>query len=219
MSLELSYGPRYNCSVCATPCDPHSKTAFIFEDDVVASENAEKELSDYLVKILGVDIIKTPPEVHGLPDLEVNYAGVCIARVEVKAQGRAFMSVANKLPKANLLPYETVALNLSDLERYIKKFHAEEQTIPYYIAWRVTRPCLRNAPVWRGNDLPTLERIYRTYRTNRRFTRKSTPSDYVNGEHKGVTVNYHFSLRELLPVADMVSGMKELTVPYTTWAK
>ena len=46
------------------------------------------------------------------------------ARVEVKAQGRAFMSVAHLLPQADLLSYETVALNLSDIRRYARQFES-----------------------------------------------------------------------------------------------
>ena len=32
---------------------------------------------------------------------------------------------------------------------------------------------------------------------NRRFKRRSGYGDVVNGKHKGVVVNYHFSLNEL----------------------
>jgi hypothetical protein len=39
-------------------------------------------------------------------------------------------------------------------------------------------------------------------RTTRR--RVSTDSDYVDSEHRSVTVNYHFSLGELLPLEELV---------------
>ena len=42
-----------------------------------------------------------------------------------------------------------------------------------------------------------LERIYNKYQNTRTFRRKSGIGDIVNGEHKGVVVNYHFSLSEL----------------------
>lgn len=49
------------------------------------------------------------------------------------------------------------------------------------------------------NALSELERIYNYYGDKRRFKRKSGKGDVVNGQHKGVVVNYHFSLNELKP--------------------
>ena len=48
-----------------------------------------------------------------------------------------------------------------------------------------------------------LEKILLKYGEKRRYRRESTRSDFVNGVHKGVTVNYHFSLRELLPLEEL----------------
>jgi len=42
-----------------------------------------------------------------------------------------------------------------------------------------------------------LEKIYNTAKDKRRFRRKSGKGDIVDGIHKGVVVNYHFSLKEL----------------------
>jgi len=42
-----------------------------------------------------------------------------------------------------------------------------------------------------------LERIYNEQKNKRVFKRKSGEGDVVYGIHKGVTVNYHFSLQEL----------------------
>ena len=42
-----------------------------------------------------------------------------------------------------------------------------------------------------------LKPIWEEQQENRKFKRKSGEGDVVNGEPKGVTVNYHFSLTEL----------------------
>ncbi|HKG68036.1 MAG TPA: hypothetical protein VKA92_04155, partial [Segetibacter sp.] len=42
-----------------------------------------------------------------------------------------------------------------------------------------------------------LKKIYSTQKSYRTFRRKSGEGDVVDGVHKGVTVNFHFSLNEL----------------------
>ena len=49
------------------------------------------------------------------------------------------------------------------------------------------------------NNISELKKIYTYYGEKRRFRRKSGEGDVVNGIHKGVVVNYHFSINELLP--------------------
>jgi len=173
-------------------------------DDVAISEEAEDWVLDYLATSLGLDAKKTKPEAHGLPDIELYKNEEVVGRVEVKAQGRAFMSVGQLLPESNLLPYETVALNLSDLERYIALQGDED--LPLFIVWRVRRPCLGEA-YW-GNDVRILGQLLNQYGSARRFRRRSILSDLVDGVHKGVTVNYHFSLKELLELEDLVMQMQ-----------
>jgi len=43
-----------------------------------------------------------------------------------------------------------------------------------------------------------LKDIYARYETKRRFRRKSGTGDVIDDVHKGVVVNYHFSLNELI---------------------
>jgi hypothetical protein len=198
--MDLTYQPRFDCAICPTRCDGRSKGAYIFEDDVALSEGAEDWLLSYLAQTLGCTVRKAPAQRHGLPDLEIMRGGQVAARVEVKAQGRAFMAVQRLLPQASLLPYETVALNFSDLKRYAAQYRANP--LPTFIVWRVKRPCLGEG-YW-GQRLDVLMAIGNRYRHTRTFRRASTASDIVDGEHKGVVVNYHFSLRELLPLAELL---------------
>jgi hypothetical protein len=198
MPIDLTFQPRYQCQICPTRCDGHSKSAFIFEDDTALAEKTENWLAKHFIR-LGLNIRKAPPQQHGLPDIEILRADEVIGRVEVKAQGRAFMAVERLLPEADLRPYETVVLNLSDLERYIALFKTVRK--PTYIIWAVKRPCIGQG-FW-GQELEALENILLKYDRRRRYRRDSTRSDIVDGVHKGVTVNYHFSLRELLPLEEL----------------
>lgn len=197
MLHDLRYQARYNCATCPTRCDGRSKDAYDFEDDVVFSEIAENQILGYL-QSLGMVARRTPPQTHGLPDIEFVRRERVMGRVEVKAQTRTFMSIERWLPDGNLRPYETVALNLSDLERYIQLSTRELK--PIFVVWWVTRPCIGQG-YW-GHRIEALGKLLQKYGSSRRFRRASTDSDVVDGVHKGVTVNYHFSLRELLPLDD-----------------
>ncbi len=204
--MDLKFQDKYNCNSCDTKCDSKSKNAYIFKDDVLFSEEAEDWCINRLSSTLHIQIKKAIAEAHGLPDLELVQYEKIIARVEVKAQGRAFMLVSKLLPLADLLPYETVALNLSDLERYISNYQREN--VPTFLVWRVRRPCIGEG-YW-GQHIEILDRIYKQYGYRRRFQRKSTSSDYVDGQHKGVTVNYHFSVQELLPLEEIENSLQHL---------
>ena len=204
--LDLTYSQRFDCAICPTRCDGRSKSEYVFEDDVAASEEAEDWLAEHLWMALDVDVYTAPARRHGLPDLALVRGDRVLARVEVKAQGRAFMAVERLLPNADLRPYETVALNLSDIRRYAAQYR--ENHIPTFIIWRVRRPCLGEG-YW-GQNIDALIDIGNHYRDDRTFRRASTDSDYVDGEHRGVTLNYHFSLRELLPLETLLVHMQTI---------
>ncbi len=206
MSIDLQFQGKYNCAVCRTRCNSTSKSAYIFQDDVLLSAEAEDWLTGRLSSSLAVQVRKTIAEAHGLPDLELVQNERVVARIEVKAQGRAFMLVQKLLPHADLRPYETVALNLSDLERYIRHYRKEQ--LPTFVVWRVKRPCLGEG-YW-GQHIEALDHILKCYGLRRRFRRRSTTSDYVDGQHKGVTVNYHFSLQELVPLEQIEIALRAL---------
>ena len=198
MQLYLNNQSRYNCDKCTNRCDDHSKSAYIFEEDVAFSAKAEDYLFNHLIN-LGLTVKKEPSQRHGLPDIAIVRDNDVIGRLEVKAQRRAFMSIETKLPYARLHPYEALALNLSDLERYIELYKNEK--LPIFIIWYVKRECIGEG-YW-GQSIDILNDIYLKYGNKRRFQRKTTKSDIIDGEHKGVTVNYHFSLNELLPIDEI----------------
>ena len=89
-------------------------------------------------------------------------------------------------------------LNLSDLLRYFEI--RKTMNKPVFILW-----CLENRPrivpdgktYYYYQDAEVLEKVYMQVGDKRRFRRESGKGDVVNGQHKGVVVNYHFSLNEL----------------------
>ena len=187
----------FDCKKCEDRCDGVSKGVYIFKNDVAYSQKFENEITEIVNTVTNKYAEKTDKE--GYPDIEIcDKSGKIICYIEVKAQRRTFMAVEKMLPKGNLKPSETIALNLSDLNRYFEIYDADK--IPIYLAWAVSnRPCvLENKPHQLFfQDISILKKIYTRYGMNRRFKRRSGYGDVVNGKHKGVVVNYHFSLNEL----------------------
>ncbi len=190
---------RFDCSACKNRCDGKSLGVYQFRNDVEYSAHFENQL---IQEIMNFGFFAKKTERDGYPDIEVyEYEnGPIRCYIEVKAQRRSFMKVSQLLPNSNLVPSETMALNLSDLLRYFEV--AENETVPVYILWVLSeRPCIvpntQHLYFYQRSDI--LQKIYNHYRDARRYRRASGKGDVVNGQHRGVVVNYHFSLKELIP--------------------
>jgi len=194
----------FNCDDCPTRCDGKTVDQFDFEKDVNFSESIENEIIDFFNKNYP-HLISTKTTLEGYPDIEIRCVKcnhlLCLA--EVKGQARTFMSIGRMLKGSGLTPSETLCLNLSDLERYFKIFSSTN--MPIILIWSLMRrPCItgpkKDFKKFFYQNLGDLK----TIRTNdinnsRRFRRATGKGDVVNGEHKGVVVNYHFSINELEP--------------------
>ncbi len=188
----------YDCATCPTSCDGKSKGRYVFENDLAFAEAQEQTIITQL-KRMGRDAAKCTRD--GYPDIAIREDGKIKSFVEVKAQRRTFMSVGRLLPRAGLSPSETVALNLSDLQRYFGLYFANR--IPITIIWVLqNRPCLVPPGESRYfyQTITELYKIHEKYGNSRTFRRRSGRGDVVDGVHKGVVVNYHFSLNELKPL-------------------
>jgi len=188
----------FDCQHCHTRCDSKSKLNYHFESDVAFAEREEQLIIDFINQYPKLTARKSDFE-GGFPDIEIyNPAGNLIQYLEIKAQRRTFMTIKKRLPYANLQPSETVALNLSDLIRY---FDIEKNTnIPVSILWVLSnRPCMTKSTerLYFYQKATVLKKIYEQYQNKRLFRRKSGKGDIVNGVHKGVVLNYHFSINEL----------------------
>lgn len=186
----------FNCSCCSTPCDGISKLNYIFENDAAFSEGYEQKIIDYVNTNTAFSAVKTTQK--GYPDIKVENKNGAVFYIEVKVQQRTFMQVEKHLPQSGLKPSETVALNLSDFDRYVKLTEAEH--VPIFIFWVVlNRPCIlkESTEQYFYRLVDELNPILLKEKEKRRFKRQTGKGDVVNGIHKGVTVNYHFSLNEL----------------------
>jgi len=200
----------YDCTVCPTRCDGKTVPKFDFERDVNFSESVENKVIAFInEKYPHLTACKTTTD--GYPDIEIRRSDsseICLF-LEIKVQSRTFMSVRKYLPASELFPSETLALNLSDLERY---FAIKDKTnLPVYITWLlINRPCITSSNATGKKFFTQKLDVLREIRladknNNRRFRRASGDGDVVDGIHKGVVVNYHFSLNEL------VEGLPDLT--------
>ena len=186
----------FDCKVCPTRCDGISKMKYSFESDADFSEFYEQKLINHINSSTKFKAKKTI--LKGYPDIEVVAENGSTFYIEVKVQQRTFMSVEKHIPQSGLKPSETIALNLSDLIRYFELEQGSNLVI--FIFWVVlNRPCL--IPIKKEQYyyrlVSELKPIWEKEKDKRKFRRKSGEGDVVNGEHKGVTVNYHFSLNEM----------------------
>ena len=187
----------FDCSRCSTRCDGVSKGIYIFNNDVSFSERYENLIIDKINSYGKYQSNKCKKD--GFPDIEIKDLQENLYRyLEVKVQQRTFMHISKYLPDSLLKPSETVALNASDLVRY---FEIERRTgVTTVIVWVVlNRSCIvrENSFKLFFQTSKELEKIYNTQKKYRTFRRKSGEGDVVDGVHKGVTVNFHFSLNEL----------------------
>lgn len=188
----------FNCKICHTRCDGKSKKKYLFENDVEFAEQYENLIIEKINAKSSFTAIKSVAP--GFPDIEIiSENGKIYRYLEVKAQRRTFISVETKLSASKLYPSETVALNLSDLLRYFK---IEEETgIPTSIVWvLLNRPCIvpEGSEKFYYQKTTELKKIYFSNKLSRKFKRKSGEGDMVEGQHKGVVTNYHFSINELV---------------------
>ena len=192
----------YDCSSCQTRCDGKSIGVYDFEKDVNFSETIEYKVIKQINKS-NVNLFAFKTKKSGYPDIEIiskSSIDKPVCYIEIKVQSRTFMSVEKILASSNLKPSETIALNLSDLERYFKVY--EKEKIDFYIVWCLkNRRCINkeNTDLYFHQTIQELEKIRLNDKNNsRKFKRATGIGDVVNGEHKGVLVNYHFSLNELI---------------------
>jgi hypothetical protein len=188
----------YNCALCHTRCDGISKGVYQFDNDAAFSEKYEQLIIQRINR--SAAYLATKSIEKGYPDIEIKTIDEKVYKyLEVKVQQRTFMSVEKYLPDSNLMPSETIALNLSDLLRYFEIERLTGKAIS--IVWvLLNRPCIlkqREEEMY-FQHVQSLKNIYETEQLKRRFRRKSGEGDVVDGMHKGVTVNYHFSLKELI---------------------
>ena len=106
----MSVKPSVTCENCTHCCDGQSLNTYEKDEDAKRSEKVEAEIIDLInFQSHGHLVCRksaAPGQSHTEPDIEIRLAGQpdVIARLEVKYQRRAFMSVKRSLPNAGLAP-------------------------------------------------------------------------------------------------------------------
>lgn len=195
----------FDCSVCEHRCDSKSKSIYNFEADIDFSNLIQNFVIGLINRLNNsYEALKYNAD-KSYPDIAVRRKNELdvFAFIEIKVQSRTFMKIQELLPASKLYPSETLALNLSDLERYF--LIKDETKKPIFVVWALmNRPCITGlnfeSVKFYHQELDVLKSIRMNDITDaRRFRRKSGQGD-VNelGVHKGVKVNYHFSINELM---------------------
>ena len=207
----MSIYPLVTCAKCTHRCGNKSLNVYNFVSDVERSEAVEEHILRHINLRGQGQLICRKTDQPGYPDLEIALSSsskIVRARLEVKFQTRAFMKVSAILPQADLVAWETIALNLSDLERYIKIYR--DENIPTHLVWRLQRHCLGDRFLYQ--DITVLGDILDNYRDRRRYKRATGSGDVdEHGKHRGVLVNYHFSVNELIPFNSYLDFLDHLT--------
>lgn len=198
---------KRNCGECKI-CEPKSKLVYPFERDLTTSE----ELVEELKKLIGSNnkYSCSEPEIVKNPDIRVfDKDGKLVCRVEAKyLEGKAFVKARDILGD-KLQPRETLVLDEPKLLSYFecKRNDAEkyDSDIPIYIVWKFDRPCSDIGGITVFQEVEELKKIYEMKGADRRYERKIGNGDIVDGEKRGITLKYHFSLLECRPIEELTT--------------
>lgn len=210
-NMDLATAPRevFQCGTCTT-CRPTSALNYPFPKDLKNSG----QLVDSLRKLIesGTGLICRNPEQVKWPDLKVvdgASGDLLVCRVEAKLlQGKAFMKA---LSMVGLQSKETLAVDEPKLLSYFEckesDAHACRRSVPIYIVWQFNRSCSDIGGITVFQEVDELRNIYNKFGAQRRFERETADGDVVGGVKLGVTRKYHFSIRETLPIEELVPAI------------
>jgi hypothetical protein len=202
--------PKVTCENCKQRCDDKSLGTYPRPQYYINGEALERLVARQInEKGKGrIECTKSGEyaKAHTLPDLEIRVPdeiGI-VARLEVKHITRAFMNVENCLREANLVPWETIAVNTAKIRRYAKNY-AEEGVLTHLV-WCIDRACLPGSFFFQ--DILTLNSIVNQYGKKREFKRQGQDGD---------TIAFHFSVNELMPF-NIDHYMNSLFPSYSVYA-
>ncbi len=190
--------------MCEHRCDSISKSIYNFEADIDFSNFIQNFVIGLINRLNKSYEAERYDKDKSFPDIVIKKKNETeeFAFLEIKVQSRTFMKIQELLSASNLYPSETLALNLSDLERYF--LIKDEIKKPIFVVWALmNRPCITGlnfeSVKFYHQEVDALKLIrVSDMNDTRRFRRKSGQGDVnESGEHKGVVVNYHFSINEM----------------------
>lgn len=198
---------HYICDPCDR-CSPRSKENYPFNKDLDNSKSLVSSLKAIIEK--STPFKCTDPNNHKDPDIVVydpmNSKLIC--RVEAKMLGSQAFMMSNHY--INLMPKETLVIDEPKFVHYLecKKRDSREFTagreVPIFIVWQWLRPCPDIFDTTVFQEVSILEQIY-IQTGGRKFQRRTANTDFVNGQRQGVIDKIHFSMKECLPIEQLIS--------------
>lgn len=201
----------FSCNNCKT-CTPTSKLVYPFDRDLFNSRGLVNELKKYIHEKTGcfckdTDIDKNP-DIDVFVDSEMKNL---ICRVEAKyLEGKAFVKSKQYI---GIQAKETLVVDKPKLLSYFKcksDDRKKNKEIPIFVVWKFDRPCEDIGGITIFQEIDKLKEIYDTCGSKREFERKSTQSDMVGTQKRGITEKYHFSIRECRPIEEIVNEIIKL---------
>jgi len=211
INLQALTAAQLECAPC-NKCVARSKLDYPFRRDLTTSESLVEALKKYIedntpYKGIGPEAVKNPD----LRIIDIRHDNRLVCRVEAKLlEGFAFMK-AEQILGDHLKPKETIVVDEPKLLSYfeckendLKKFTRD---VPIYVVWKFDRPCADVGGIAIFQEVTVLKSIYTSRGKNRAFTRKTVASDIVNGQQRGITAKYHFSLKECRPIEELIPAI------------
>lgn len=131
-----------------------------------------------------------------------------VCRIEAKfLDGQAFVKSKNY---TGLYAKEALVIDEPKLLSYFSCKSADKnmgKNIPIYIVWKFDRPCSDVGGIAVFQEIDVLNRLYEKYGDTRAFRRKTSETDFQNGERKGIIDKYHFSIRECEPIELLIPSI------------
>ena len=197
------------CGACRK-CLGKSKLDYPFDRDLYDSDSPVREIMGFVTAATGYVCRRT--EVYKNPDIDVfRPDGTILCRIEAKyLEGQAFMQSPRYV---HLNPREALAVDEPKLQSYWERKALDRRSgrdIPIFVVWQYDRPCSDIGGIAVFQEIDVLRGIYVRNGQARAFERKTSRSDYRNGQKLGVTRKYHFSIRECEPIEALPARILDL---------
>lgn len=206
---------QFNCGSCDICFVKKESRVHQFKDDLISATIFEKNLKNYILGNLPL-LFK---ELEIVKNADLTFFNILkddelICRIEAKfleGLGAVYMEKMIKLSGK-----ESLVIDEPKLEHYIQQNIKDNKDsliyIPTYVVWFFGRPCedFKNIVVF--EELTVLKDIYMNQKFNhRKFTRKTTENDFdENGNHKGITKKFHFSIKETRPIYELLDDISNI---------
>ena len=215
MTLDCKIDPRklsesqLQCGSC-NKCRGKSILDYPFPKNLKNSDDLVREIIKLVTT--GTNCHCEYTTIDKNPDINVfDKDNKLICRIEAKyLEGQAFMKSKEYV---GLWPKEALVVDEPKLDSYVECANKDWNggtTVPIYIVWKFDRPCEDVGGITVFQELSVLCTIRQTVGRVRAFERRSASNDYVSGSKMGITKKYHYSIRECLPIEELIPKINSL---------